>query len=138
MSLTIVPLLFLDYYKSLGNPPRLPPSPTALDRIRYSLHKSYYQYMVTFSGYMLDPTERFLFDFLLGLMLCAIIWCSTLMTPPLGKLVLLGLKGGVFDSNEVKKLGSVVVEGWTGNMTMRVTTTLGTIGTGENCTAVGL
>ena len=93
--------------------------------------------MITFSGYMLDPAERFLFDLLLGLMLCATIWCSTLITPPLGRLVLHGLGGGVFNGNEAKGVGQVVVEGWGGNMTMRVTTVLGTPRTGENCTAVG-
>jgi hypothetical protein len=135
MSLTIVPLLVIDYYKSLGAAPRLPRSPTPLDHIRYSLHKIYYQYTITFSGYMLDPAERLLFDVLLGLMLCATIWCSTLITPPLGRLVLHGLNGGVLDGPEAKDLGKVVVEGWSGNMTMRV---MGSVGAVENCTAAGL
>jgi hypothetical protein len=138
MSFTIVPLLFLNYYKSLGDPPRLPPLPTAIDRIRYSAHKSYYQYMVTFSGYMLDPAERFLFDVLLGLMLCALIWFSTLMTPPLSRLVLHGLSGDVFNNNEAKNIGTVMVQGWAGNGTMKITTALGTMTSTENCTAVGL
>jgi hypothetical protein len=135
MSLTIVPLLLLSYYKSLASPPRLPRSPTPLDHIRHSLHKIYYQYMVTFSGYMLDPAERFLFDVMLGLMLCAVVWCSTLITPPLGRLVLSGVKGGVWDAADGGAVGKVVVEGITGNMTMRVVGGLGFVG---NCTAEGL
>jgi len=137
MSLTIVPLLLLDYYKSLGAAPRLPRSPTHIDHVRYSLHKIYYQYTVTFSGYMLDPAERLLFDVVLGLMLCATVWCSTLITPPLGRLVLHGLNSS-FDSHEVNGLGKVFVEGWGGNMTMTVTTGLGSVRTVDNCTAVGL
>lgn len=138
MSFTIVPLLFLDFYKSLGAAPRLPPSPSPLDHIRYSLHKLYYQYMVTFSGYMLDPVERLLFDVLLAVMICAAVWCSTLITPPLGRLVLHRLSGGMLHDHEAKHLGRAVVEGWSGNITMTVTTALGPMGIADNCTTVGL
>ncbi|KAF2014314.1 hypothetical protein BU24DRAFT_410068 [Aaosphaeria arxii CBS 175.79] len=68
----------LQFYTSLTTFPRLPANPTPLDRLRYTCHRAYFQYLVTGPGYVLETPERLVMDAVVLTLLAAVMWCAAL------------------------------------------------------------
>ncbi|OCL02510.1 hypothetical protein AOQ84DRAFT_382613 [Glonium stellatum] len=53
---------FWAFYTNLHDAPMPLPKPSPLQRLRYELHKIYFNYLVTGPGYVLQPVERVCLD----------------------------------------------------------------------------
>ncbi|KAF2639512.1 hypothetical protein P280DRAFT_39069 [Massarina eburnea CBS 473.64] len=153
--LPLFPLLLLlpsktsipQYYTSLRHAPqRLPSSATILARLRYTIHKAYFQYLITFSAYMLSTFERLLLDVFMAVLVGVVVWFFMFLAPVVWGVVRLGLLGA---SEEVGRwmrdgaggaVGKVGVEE-VGNMTVVVETVFGmtaSVVRNGTCTAAGV
>ncbi|KAF2261294.1 hypothetical protein CC78DRAFT_358140 [Lojkania enalia] len=116
------------FYESLREMPRLPPSPTLFDRVRYIVHKAYFRYLVTAGGYVLEPVERICVDLFVMVLVCATVYCAVLFSPMVVKLLdwigtgsLVGLKNSAIDRGHEEALRKL-----SGNMSLSVRTVVGT------------
>lgn len=128
------------FYESLRQFPRLPRSPTLVDRLRYRSHKLYFHYLVTGPGYVLDPLERICFDLFMTVLFGAALWFALLVPPPLVRLLQQGLITGILGGNETElasAAGDEMVRFASGNMSLCVTTVFGTTSVASNGTAFG-
>ncbi|KAF1952376.1 hypothetical protein CC80DRAFT_495437 [Byssothecium circinans] len=130
------PLSLPAFYESLHESPRLPASPTPLDRARYTIHKAYYQYLITFSAYMLSTFERLLLDATMAFLVSVFVWGMMWIAPLLVRVVVGVVGGGGVVGG--REFGGVLREGMEGaDVSLVVVTTVfgkGAVGN-ATCTA---
>jgi hypothetical protein len=85
--LLLMPLLPLlipqDAYDRLRLFPKRHRSRNPILKLRYYMHVSYFQYLVTGPGYMLAPTERMLLDAFVLLLLGTALYLTIIVAPPI-------------------------------------------------------
>ena len=86
--LALIPLSFLvpvktlwACYTDLYNTPTLPPKPLPSQRLRYKIHKLYFNYLITGPGYVLDLAERACLDCVALALTGALLYCLYVFLP---------------------------------------------------------
>ena len=69
------------FYTDLRNTPTLPPKPPPSQRLRYKIHKLYFNYLVTGPGHVLEPAERACLDCVALALTGALLCCLYVFLP---------------------------------------------------------